>query len=176
MSVVINLLGGSGLGKSTTAALLFGELKLAEQDVELVQEYAKEWAWEGRKILNEHQDHICDEQHKRESRLYGKVEFIITDSPLILGPVYQKFYSGTDSVFAKIDTRIKEAEQNGIVYKNFLLTRNKLFNPKGRFETEDQAKQVDAFLRAYLIEKNIPFIEIASTDRDRVSEILTKIR
>lgn len=175
MSVVINLLGGSGLGKSTTAALLFGELKLAEQDVELVQEYAKEWAWEGRRILSEHQDHIADEQHKREARLYGKVEFIITDSPLILGPVYQKFYSGADPIYSKIETLMNTAQQNGIVYKNFLLTRNKPFNPKGRFETEDQAKQVDAFLRAYLIEKNIPFIEISSTDRDRVSEILRHV-
>jgi ABC-type transporter Mla maintaining outer membrane lipid asymmetry ATPase subunit MlaF len=44
---VINFLGGSGLGKSTTAALVFGALKLQRQNCELVREYVKEMAWAG---------------------------------------------------------------------------------------------------------------------------------
>lgn len=175
MTTVINLLGGSGLGKSTTAAFVFGELKLLEQNVELVQEYAKEWAWAGRKITPDDQDHICDEQWSRESRLYGKVDYIVTDSPLILGPVYQKFYSGNDPIAKSIFDRIQTSEQKGIVYMNFLLNRNKKFNPKGRFETEEQAKRVDAFLKDYLIDKLIPFHTIASEDRERVSEIVNRV-
>lgn len=172
MSVVINLLGGSGLGKSTTAALVFGELKLQDKNAELVQEYAKEWAWAGRKIKPEDQTHITDEQWTRESRLYGKVDFIITDSPLILGPVYQKYYSGDDPVFGAIWNRITTSETNGVKYMNFLLKRNKTFNPKGRFETAEQAKEVDSFLQDYLAKKQIPFHTIVSNDRERVQEII----
>lgn len=175
MTVVINLLGGSGLGKSTTAALLFGELKLRGIEAELVQEYAKEWAWMGRKIKPEDQTEISDEQFNRESRLYGKVDFLVTDSPLILGAVYQKYYSGDDPIFDTILTRIKNAEQEGVRYMNFLLTRNKKFNPKGRFETEDQAREVDNYLKEYLIKKEIPFHSISSGDRERVGEIMNKI-
>lgn len=172
MSIVINLLGGSGLGKSTTAALIFGELKLLGKETELVQEYAKEWAWEGKKITSNDQDFIASEQWKRESRLYKKVDFIVTDSPLILGAVYQKFYSQADPIYDKIAERIQIAEESGITYMNFLLNRNKKFNPKGRFETEEQAKQVDVFLKEYLINKSIPFHTIVSGDKERVKDII----
>jgi hypothetical protein len=172
MTIVINLLGGSGLGKSTTAALIFGELKLLEQSAELVQEYAKEWAWAGKKITPDDQEHITDEQWNREARLYGKVDFIVTDSPLVLGAVYQGYYSGVDPIFEKIDNRIKLAEKEGIVYMNFLLARNKKFNPKGRFETAEQAKEVDGYLKEYLTKKQIPFHSITSNDRERVNEII----
>lgn len=172
MTTVIGLLGGSGLGKSTTAALLFGELKLLHKNAELVQEYAKEWAWAGRKITPDDQDHVCNEQWTRESRLFGKVDFIVTDSPLILSPVYQKFYSGDDPIFSTISERMAVAEQGGVKYLNFLLSRNKPFNPKGRFETAEQASEVDSFLKQYLIEKQIPFRSIMSDDRERVKEII----
>lgn len=175
MTIVINLLGGSGLGKSTTAALVFGELKLLHHDAELVQEYAKEWAWAGKRITPDDQDHICSEQFNREARLYNKVDFIVTDSPLILGPMYQKFYSGDDPTIHKTLERIKTSEQEGIVYMNFLLTRNKKFNPKGRFETEEQAKEVDNYLKEYLIKNQIPFHSVSSGDRERVNEIVTEV-
>lgn len=172
MTIVINLLGGSGLGKSTTAALVFGELKLLGKEAELVQEYAKEWAWIGKKITPDDQGHISDEQYSRESRLYGKVDFIVTDSPLILGAMYQKFYSEKDPIYEQIADRIKTSETKDVVYMNILLTRHKKFNPKGRFETEEQAKTVDTFLQKYLEEKQIPFHTVSSGDRERVEEIV----
>jgi hypothetical protein len=175
MTIVVNLLGGSGLGKSTTAALIFGELKLLGQSAELVQEYAKEWAWAGKKITPDDQEHISDEQYNRESRLYEKVDFIVTDSPLVLGAVYQGYYSGKDPIFEQISNRIQTAEKDGIVYMNFLLSRNKKFNPKGRFETEDQAKEVDGYLKDYLIKKQIPFHSVTSNDRERVKEIIDAV-
>lgn len=175
MSVVINLYGGSGLGKSTTAALIFGELKLMGKEAELVMEYAKEWAWEGRRITPDDQEHISDEQFQREERLYNKVNYVVTDSPLLLGPVYEKFYSGEDKSREMVLNRMREHEKNGVRYVNFFLSRNKPFNPKGRFETEDQARSVDKFLHNYLVEHNIPFEVITSNDRERVHEIIQKV-
>ena len=43
---VINLFGGPGCGKSTTAADLFARMKLRGLSVELVTEYAKDVVWD----------------------------------------------------------------------------------------------------------------------------------
>lgn len=48
MTKVINLYGGPGTGKSSTAGMLFAHLKLRGVNCEYVQEYAKDAAWEGR--------------------------------------------------------------------------------------------------------------------------------
>lgn len=46
MSLVINLIGGPGAGKSTTAAGLFFLMKCAGLKVELVTEFAKELSYD----------------------------------------------------------------------------------------------------------------------------------
>src|SRR4051812_15213434 len=86
-SLVINLWGGPGCGKSTTAAGLFHRLKIHHESVELVTEYAKDLCWEGRKPPFDALS-ILAEQAKRQRRLAGKVRFIITDSPLPLPIIY----------------------------------------------------------------------------------------
>lgn len=175
MTVVINLYGGSGLGKSTTAALIFGEMKLQGLHCELVREYAKEWAWNGRKITPEDQSHICETQLARESLYYGKLDYVVTDSPLLLGPIYQKYYSGSDPSAVEVFSNLKKAEQQGVKYMNFLLKRNKPFDPRGRYETEDQAKEVDACVEKYLKDHSIPFHTVVTEDKERVHEIIYKV-
>ena len=49
--LVINLYGGPGTGKSTTAAHVFALLKQRDVNAELVREYAKDIVWEGRTHL-----------------------------------------------------------------------------------------------------------------------------
>lgn len=43
---VVNFFSGPGTGKSTSAALLFGEMKKKNFKVELIHESAKEFVWE----------------------------------------------------------------------------------------------------------------------------------
>ncbi len=175
MTKVINLFGGSGLGKSTTAALIFGEMKLAGLHCELVREFVKEWAWQGRTIRPEDQVTIYENQFAREKMYYNKLDYVVTDSPLLLGPVYQKYYSGTDSMAPQVLEDIANAEQNGVTYFNFVLQRNKEFDPRGRYETAGQAKEVDAMVLSYLQEKKVPYHVIKSDDRDRVKEIIDAV-
>lgn len=44
----INVLGGPGVGKSTTAAYVFSEMKRMGLSVEYVPEVAKDFVWEDR--------------------------------------------------------------------------------------------------------------------------------
>lgn len=175
MTKVINLLGGSGVGKSTLAAGLFYEMKKRGLEVELVNEYVKKWAWTGRKVGALDQVYIFGKQAKSEHDLYGKVEYIITDSPLLLSPIYEKYYSsdGESIVESSVLAHIEKAEGNGVRHVNYLIPRTKPFNPKGRFETEETAKEIDQLVEQYLLELDIPFLQLTSVESDdKIQEIL----
>ena len=89
---IINLFGPSGCGKSSGAAYIFSKLKMIGISCELVPEYAKDKVWEGNKeiFLPENQVYIFGKQYYRISRLIGKVDYVITDSPILLSNVYNK--------------------------------------------------------------------------------------
>lgn len=175
MTKVINLLGGSGLGKSTTASLLYGEMKLRGYNVELVREFVKEWAWAGKKVGKFGQPIIYGQQLQRETDLYGKVDFIVTDSPLLLCPVYQQFYAGHDSLKLQVLNDLINAKEEGIDHINFLLDRRKPFKEDGRYETEEMAKQVDKAVKGFLDYHKIHYVCVDTTDENRVNFILSYI-
>lgn len=98
-TMVVNLYGGPGAGKTTAAWELAAELKKQGVVTEYVPEYAKELVWDDRLDLldgsAEHQRAILREQKRRLERLRGKVDIIVTDSPvLLLGILPKKPGSG----------------------------------------------------------------------------------
>lgn len=172
---VVNLLGGSGLGKSTTAALVFGELKSRGQVTELVREFVKEWAWSGKKVGPFGQSIIYGQQLERESSLYNKVEYLVTDSPLILCPVYQKHYNGHESIKHCVLKDLQIAETMDVVHMNFLLKRQKPFDARGRYEDEKTAKLIDKKVEAFLTYHGIDYILVDCPDEDRVKFIADEV-
>ena len=170
MTIVVNMLGGSGLGKSTTAAGLYHRMKMEGKDVELVREYVKGWAWENRKVGQYDQIYIFGKQAKSEYALYNKVDYIITDSPIVLSPVYERFYNDGESMIEEAAIKfLNKAEKNGIKHINFLLERNKPFNPAGRYETEEQARQVDIDVREFLADNGLMSESVRCSDEERIS-------
>jgi cellulose biosynthesis protein BcsQ len=176
MTKVINILAGSGAGKTTTAAGLFYELKKQGVSCELVQEFVKTWAYEGRDIVQTDQALILEKQYAREAVLYGKVDYIITDSPFILSPIYEKFnYDETDTTGPALKL-LEEAKKLGVEHINFLLNRTKNFNPEGRYEDEETAIKIDVAVRDFLCYNNIDFYEVTKTAQDhKVYEIMMNI-
>lgn len=170
------MLGGSGIGKSTAAAGLYHEMKQQGMNVELVREYVKMWAWTGNKVGQYDQIYIFGKQARSEYMLYGKVDFIITDSPIILGPVYEKFYNNGESMIEEAAIKfLKKADNNGVEHINFLLERKKEFNPEGRYETEDQAKEVDLEVRKFIGYNNIKHTIVDCTNEDRLNFMMEHI-
>lgn len=142
MTLIVNLFGGPGVGKSTTAAKVFGVLKDREVKVEYVPEWVKGWAWQEREIKPYDNFYIAAKQFKSISDLVGKVDVIITDSPMYLGGYYGGIdLSNTISYFR----RMLNANE-----LNINLQRVKPYHKHGRYQTEAEAKQIDEELLKYM--------------------------
>lgn len=135
-TLVVNLYGGPGSGKSTLMASIFSELKLNGVNCEMAPEFAKEKVWEGSLDVLSNQLYIFGKQHHTTFRLLNKVDVVITDSPIILSLYYGKKCSKT---FKKLVLE----EHNKLNTVNIFVDRIKKYNPKGRLQTLAQAKQID---------------------------------
>lgn len=135
---VINLFAGPGAGKSTTATGVFSLLKMHDVNCEYVSEYAKDLSWEG--TLNDvAPEKILQEQWDRMSRLIGKVEYIISDSPLLMQCAYApSLYSDAWSMMQEFDNI------------NYFVIRSKVFNPKGRNHDFKQSTGLDVKIHELL--------------------------
>ena len=166
---VINLFAGAGTGKSTTCAAFFAEMKYQGRNVEMISEYIKAAVWEGRMHSNSKiakaQEYIFGKQHFQLARVIDEVEFCITDSPLLLSLIYMP----EDFNLPAMREVILQAHHN-YDNLNIFLKRNKPYNPKGRLQSEDNAKILDVKIRDMLLNNNIPFTEL-EFGRDNVAEI-----
>lgn len=173
-TTIINLYGGPGTGKSTLSCELFAELKKAGHSVELVREYVKDWAWEGKKVGAFDQIYIAGKQAKREYSLYGKVDYIITDSPLLLSPFYEQYYGKQKIVEDSVKNFISFSESKGQEYLPFFIERKKKYVSEGRYETEEEAKQIDIAMKEFLKTK-VKFYEI-SPETDEILSFIEKLK
>jgi nicotinamide riboside kinase len=171
-TTVINLYGGPGTGKSTLSAELFHKMKRQGLEVELVREYVKDWAWDGRQIKKFDQIYLLAKQARRESVLYGKVQYIITDSPITLAGFYAEHYLDQKFVTSAAKAFLELARGNEVDHRHYFLKRFKKYNPKGRYETEEQALDVDVKMRQYLTANEIPYVDIDSMDQLKADHVL----
>jgi hypothetical protein len=156
MSLVINLYGGPGTGKSTTAALVFGLLKTLGVNAELVTEYAKDRVWDEHFAIFSNQIYLFGKQYHRLHRLVGKVDVIVTDAPILLSLFYG---TNVPDSFRQLVYDTYSSMKNLDVF----LRRKKPYNPAGRMQSEEQAKDIDVKLAELLTSRGIP---ISSVDGD----------
>jgi hypothetical protein len=150
-TTLVNIWAGSGAGKSTTAAHAFALMKQAGLSVELVREYVKGWAWQGRSIGEFDDVYITSKQLQAESILYGKVDYIITDSPIGLGAVYEEVYKPGELTMWRLTQALRQRQiRAGVRIVDCLLRRTKPFVQAGRYENETQARGVDQICERHL--------------------------
>lgn len=176
-TTIINLYGGPGTGKSTSAAHLYYLLKVQNQNAELVREYVKDWAWEGRKININDQIYFLGKQVRRESMLYGKVDWIVTDSPVMMNLFYAEHYC-TKHIAHGIKTLAaafyKQAEDDGHKHVHVFLKRTKPYLAEGRYQTETEAREIDTGVKELLTSLGVPFME-SNVGDDDLRELLIQI-
>jgi len=149
--LVVNLFGAPGVGKSTGAAYVFAQLKMAGINAELVTEFAKDKVWEESKEAFNNQAYIFGEQYFRISRLQGKVDVVVTDSPILLSCYY-----GNDPVLGEeFDALVTKVFKS---YKsmNVFIDRVKPYSEVGRLHSEDESnkitKELIEFLRTHEVD------------------------
>lgn len=172
MTLVVNMLGGSGIGKSTTAAGLYYQMKLAHKNVELVREYVKLLAWQGIKPGQYDQVNIFGEQCKLEHSLYGKVDYIVTDSPIILAPIYEHYYHGDSMTEEAALKFLDKSNKNGVKQLNILLERTKNYDERGRYQTLEEAKVVDKMVSTFLADHGMTFHRVGGSEETRAKQIM----
>lgn len=141
-TLVVNMFGGPGTGKSTMAMHVAALLKWRGLNIELVSEYAKDKVWEESLKVLDNQVYIFGKQHHRLNRLNGQVQAIITDAPLLLSLVY-----GSDQPELCELVLAENAKRPNL---NIFLERLKAYNPSGRTQDEAGARELDAKIRTML--------------------------
>jgi hypothetical protein len=156
---VINLFGGPGTGKSTTAAGLFYLLKINSHESELALEYAKYLVWSKRINMLDDQNYVFAKQTHRLEILKGQVDYAVTDCPLLLASVY-----GSELSTAFQDYVLETFDSYDNI--NIYLNRVKQFNPNGRMQgTVEEADDISTRVKELLLDLEVPFTEVNATHR-----------
>lgn len=177
-TTIINLYGGPCSGKSTAAAYLYYLLKTRGDNVELVREYIKDWVWEARKFNKYDQFYFLGKQIRQETLLYGKVDWIITDAPVMMNLYYTHKFCPAPLAAGLQEAALSfynETLHDGHKSIHIFLNRHKPYLTHGRYQTEEEAKKIDLGVKDLLNQLNIPFVESTSEEASLI-EVLNNIK
>lgn len=176
---IICLYGGPSSGKSTTCAGLFYKLKLAGYECEMNREYIKEWVWEGRHPSPGDQSYFFAKMARKE-RIYmaNKLDFIISDSPLILCHYYgmqtDVFEQQFNTSLAMLRNHHQICKANGYKTDHFFIERAKPYSPLGRYEDEAGAVARDSGIKEMLDSLGIKYTTVLG-DKDCAEKIIDQL-
>lgn len=170
---VVNMFGSPGAGKTTKALMTTALLKEAGIDSDISLEVVKSYIHAGAENLLAYQNYIFAEQERNLRFLLNsrEVEFAVSDSPLLLPVLYAKEqpHYFKDLVFEHFN------QYDNI---NFFIHRKHKYSFNSRVHDEKQSNLIAKKMYAFLVNNNIPFTEINSTDdtKETILEILLKNR
>lgn len=158
-TTIINIFGGPGVGKSTAAALVYAHMRMKGISCEYVSEFAKELSRSGDIESIENQFFVSAIQYHRQFKLLGKVDFIVTDSPVLSGLVYdQQCLNGFSEIMRDIHSKS--------VSINILLKRDhsREFEPEGRHHDIKESKIIDDKIEQMLDDYEIYYAEVNASE------------
>jgi nicotinamide riboside kinase len=159
VTVFINIFGGPGTGKSTTAASLFTKMKIAGYSVELVTEVAKDFVWEEREKTMDIQPYITIKQYRNLFRLKGKVDYVVGDASILMGILYAREYAtNLPPSYEKFVYDLHNQMLSPSL--NIFLERSHAYDINGRYQTEDQARQLDRNLIKVLDDYQVEYVRM----------------
>ena len=193
MIKIINLMGGPSSGKSTTAAMLFSQLKqlkkkkvqsIKDYEIELVTEFAKDCVYDQSYETLDNQLYITGHQHHRFWRILNywlknniNNGIIITDSPVIAGLMYLKNHDDNvkklfNELFFKLSDFPEFKDVLDIKNKYFVLERDHEYEPLGRVQTAEESNQITENIKEFLKSKNIDFTTVKTSDAHEILNLI----
>lgn len=155
MTLIVNLFGAPGAGKSTTRADVFRRLKQSGVNAEEVYEHAKKLTYSKRQMELKCQPYIAGKQLRDMEVLMGNVDVIITDSPLLLCYYYTRKYR-PDAYPAAFDTFVLE-QFKAMGGLNFYIERVNPYVASGRNQTEGESDEIGHELHDLLHAQGIDY-------------------
>lgn len=177
-TTIINLYGGPGAGKSTSSAYLYYLLKCQQENVELVREYVKNWAWENRPFGVYDELYFLGKQVRHESMLFGKVKYIVTDAPVYMTAYYANLYCSlgfAQGVEKAAYAFYQQAKDDGHNHVHVYLKRHRPYQAEGRYQNEQEALAVDDGVLKMLDRLDVPVIH-ATPEEEDLKRVLEQIR
>lgn len=168
-SKVINLFGEPSAGKSIIAADLLSLFKRNGKSVEVAWEFAKKLTWLNQTEQLKNQFYVFGNQHNEISKLLGKVEWIITDSPLPLSIVYNKTIENIDCFDSLVIDEFNKFENY-----NFFIERGKNipYENIGRSQNEEESKAIKAKILSMLGKNSIDFMFVTNGNNEKASKLI----
>jgi len=128
---------------------------MAGVNCELITEFAKDKVWENNKTALSNQIYVYAKQYYRIDRCQNKVDVVITDSPLILSAHYNQD-KAIEEPFKELIRQINKKYLN----LDYFVRRKKKYNPVGRLQTEEEAKNYDIAIKELMDKFGINYKEI----------------
>jgi hypothetical protein len=170
-TLFVNLISGPGSGKSTMAHWVFSEIKKMGINCEFSFEYAKNLIYEESINKLNNQIYIFGKQHNQLFHFLEKVDVVVTDSPLIMNPIYDQ----TKNPILKDLAILEFTKLNNL---NFFVERSTAFSLNGRIHGEETSKKIDDECRSIMDDNNIKYDTVISSEEGKnliVSSIIKKL-
>ena len=178
MSKIINLFSGPGGAKSSTAAGLTYRLKKMHITCDNPYEFPKLLAWDNNQSAIQDQLYVLANQHRGIVKSYGKVDYIILDSPILLSLTYRSYYKATDypaSLYDDTFDKMVLSVFNKYDNVNIFLKRTEgVHNNKERYHNLEESIELDDVIKKSLDANNIPYhtVEVGENTLDDILEII----
>jgi len=176
MSKIINLFGGPGIGKSSIASGLTYKLKKKHITCDNPYEFPKLLAWDENHSAIRDQLYVLANQHRGIVKSYGKVDYIILDSPILLSLTYRNYYKSNEypaTLYGVSFDKLVLDTFNQYDNINILLERSDegSHNEKERYQTLEESKKLDKAIELSMITNNIPYY-VVKVGKNTIKDIL----
>ena len=179
MSKIINLFGGPGIGKSSIAAGITYKLKKNHITCDNPYEFPKLLAWDENHSAIADQLYVLANQHRGIVKSYGKVDYIILDSPILLSLTYKNYYKLDDypsSLYGETFDKMVLDVFNQYDNINIVLERTEgKHNDDERYQNLEQSKELDKVIENSLITNSIQYHTV-KVGKNSVKDILKIIK
>jgi len=158
---VVNIIGGPGCDKSLFTAAIILYLSLHHKSVELIPDFAKSLVWQKDYEALKNQYHIAQQQFRMIELLDGQVQYLVTECSLPQVLYYNEHFPENICDVTKTRKQILEwyKQHNNV---NLMVERDpeRKYIHTGRFQDEEQAREVDRGLRALLRRDGLTYTSV----------------
>lgn len=158
---VINIIGGPGCDKSLYSSAIILNLNLRQKSVEQIPDYAKSLVWQKDFESLKNQYQIAQRQFEMIDLLDGQVQYLVTECPLPQVLYYNENYADNICDVAKTRLHILEWYQRHDNLNILVERGDKKYSHTGRFQDEEQAREIDKALKKILLREGIPFTALS---------------